>query len=772
MSGLDTTNGMHYAAKELNCDERNDAAKRAKFETLPLICHDWMTNRRGLGMKMTLALCVPVLLISLLSCSKSTDPEENSPTEDAFELVATAEIGPGGGVLTAEGFEVTISPGALDATHSLALYIDTRDVPLFGGRGVTPLYKIEGLAGAGFVRMHASIRYEGELAGTSGIALGRNDYEEGSEADEAARFFAIEDASISGGNLEADLIWEGLGGGERSNLPAEFAFVWGISNFFVERIGNFEYRYDYRYPERVVLLSLLLDAELAILLEDWELNFISPEFDWPIKINVFEPYDFDGDGELDIFDKVRYSTSGRWLPSFPLSVSILIPTTDIDPEIDLDLPEKLGSMLIRLYQENSEGFETGGWNDPSDRVLHEAFIDWSGEEFTINPALDKPRQFAGKELYPLDGILAPIETSRFPWDQGHGIAPLAKFLMDDARFGVDGYRTAWEQVRLNVPMMDAIKAEMSDPIEVWLTEFFIEYFQGEIYGVDPQLLIGQPIAQWAPATGSEQFSLNNDNPTAFPDLSAKVIAIDLAQEYEAGTSLKVQVTSDEVNDDRLSLILFAKEGSGLRYLGHGFDWTLPQLQGGGELIAVVVNASHALNYMGSSELYVTMELDQSLSFTVAEVELTMNTWEQLPDWEDPFYHPASGYNWRNGRGEISGTQFSVPIDHTTGGTGNYVYHVGHIEGVVNEDFTTLISLTAEVTLYIYENDVHYSTGFASTTISGPISNIPGFPGHWLVEGADTCGHVDSFISTSSGGFVSWITAWSCDESSELFIGLF
>jgi hypothetical protein len=95
-------------------------------------------------MKTLLALCLPFLMIALLSCSQSSDPVENPPPTDPFELIAEESIGVEGGTLEAEGFELTIPAGAFESTQTLEVFVNDTEIPL-SDHAVTAYYRVDGL---------------------------------------------------------------------------------------------------------------------------------------------------------------------------------------------------------------------------------------------------------------------------------------------------------------------------------------------------------------------------------------------------------------------------------------------------------------------------------------------------------------------------------------------------------------------------------------------------------------------------------------------------
>ena len=723
-------------------------------------------------MKVSKLLCLFPLLLILLSCSPATEPEGGDPPDEEFELVGQAEIGPAGGTLSGEGIELTFATGALDDSYDLELRRKATGTTPFDGLDATPYFSIEGLPETGFVPFHASLEFEGEPGDNPMVALSLYDYEY--ESEEWVQGFDLVEAQASGGRLEADLIWEAAGETRRSLPEGLRPFLQGIfGGVEVERVGNFKYYYELEFAEDVALLSLLLDTEIAILLDDWNLNFQSNLFDWPLKIYVLKPWDSDGDGEFE-YTAPFYRVRGGWSPLIPLKVLFFVPSTHISPELDDGLAGTLGEFLLRFYQANCEGFDTNGWQHEADEMLHTAFYNWGEEVFNTDPEWRRPWGLTGEEADLLEGIY----PESIGWLDGCQRAPLVKSIMDDEAFGIEGYRHTWEAVRSGSRVMDALLTYHDRHIWDWLPDFYIDYFQGEIYGVDYLQLIQDPCATWTPGEDNEEFLLNDGLGEDFRDLSAKVLIIDLEDEYEENARLSFSITSDEVNDASLSLILFKGGNRGLSYLGHGNDWTLSGLQtdlvgqGVDRLIAVALNASHDQTYLGTSEVYVEMSLDQSPSYNAVGVSAQLDVWRWNPYYSQSFLSGDEEFIWNEAHGTVTAPSFSVPIQYTFGSGPDRTEIEGHVDGVISEDFTVLHEVTAVKTMTYYNGGMVTGSYRDSMVVTGPIEVLENNPGSFWVYGETVCNHITWMEANEYGFYDTWLTGHECRASSDLYIGFY
>ena len=667
-------------------------------------------------MKKLSLLCLPFLLIPFLSCSQSTDPEEDPPPQDEFEMIAEADIGSEGGVLEAEGIELSIPSGAFTASQALELYVSETDLPYEGNRAST-LFRLEGLPEDFEGELELSITYEGELSENSYIAEGR--YGFNFNNGEMTLGYFMQDTNVSDDQLVAPITalntFAPDAGRSSENLRLIRYFI-ALTSVYIE--GN-EFFSVHGYDYDDIVLNLLT-SKLNWFFDNWAMVWLPTDIKFPIEVEIMEYIDG------AIFTLPRDLNSGG-----PLESKIYVSEDLTYPDIAEDLPGNIGKELTYNHLKIAERRDI---TKPQRWPINFAFIIWSEEIFQDSPESFIPGKLAGNEYRILEGFIAgasnPNDSASLTTHiQGH--CALAKFLMNDPRFSYPGFRTVYEDVLLDgASPMEALLDYMGDPIDVWYTDFLISYFQGEIYGVTPDKLTVNALSGWTPSTENPEYEINQGEQAQFKDLSAKIIPITLLGPFTENAVLTFQVSSDEVNDDLLELVLFYEENGSFHYLGHGNHWSLSQIQSDlvdqqiDKLWALVVNTSHAVDYLGSSTLYLSMELDQSLSFNTLDANLIINTTGVNSNYPDFVVNRFEHLMRWVGEGNITGTTFNVPIDQTII-IGDWRSEVsGHIEGTVNEDFTELLTLYAESTTYLYENEVYLSSGTQSMTLSQTVNCEP------------------------------------------------
>ncbi len=454
---------------------------------------------------------------------------------------------------------------------------------------------------------------------------------------------------------------------------------------------------------------------------------------------------------------------------------IKVPGWDIVQDETGESMKDLGSLLMEHYQLQSYDY----WDPyPSyyyrfNYVLNYAFSTWFRKAYSPDPATYSwAVEYPGYTYRCLDGMMSSVNevyTKEAVEAVGVGFVPMIKFFMMSDPGDYAYYRSLYDTIEDHEPVMEAFESTLTSPWDEWLPDFYTAYLTNQIY---PDL--------WGSNLASVAFdSWDVGNPDlefhttlTLSDLSMEAYEIDLSHAtFNESAALYLSISSDEVNDQLLDLVALAWNGTSAEYIGKGNEWIIEGIKeelvdlGYTHLIILAVNSSHALNYLGETEVYVDMEVRQVPTWSTVSVDVDVNAWV------DGQYLPDENYQWWHAEGEISGTEFNFPIDFTFGSDGYYSHTVGHIEGTFNENYTTIQSLRAELTYYNYVNYVLNSTTYREVHATGPIPVIEGYPGSFFTWGEETCDKIDLLIYTYTGpGGPDQLTDWDCDVTSEIYVG--
>ena len=185
---------------------------------------------------------VLILLVAIFAgCSSDGPTDSGDPSGDP---ISTVTIGPSGGKLETEDFELTVPAGAFGAETELALYLESEDPPYEDGT-VTDHFRVDGLPEDFDLPLRMAIRYEGDLSGGSFIAIGEEAFVK--SLGETTVTYVFLEAADSSGFLVCDLsIPEDYAAGSGMLRSAAGISTWlravGVSNLNQYRTssGHFE----------------------------------------------------------------------------------------------------------------------------------------------------------------------------------------------------------------------------------------------------------------------------------------------------------------------------------------------------------------------------------------------------------------------------------------------------------------------------------------------------------------------------------------------------
>jgi len=227
----------------------------------------------------------------IIGCKK--DDPIGPVTTPLLPASATAVIGTAGGSLTTEGFSLTIPPAAFSAAETLKVAGVAYD-NAFGTRGLTGVYKLEGLPATFSKPLQVSIHCDRTPSEGLYLALGRETTNPGSG--KAMIFYSPVTATKDSIFLKATILPDSLGRtpttlGKRTtgpDLASSVKWLLGIDQTAVmpSPSGNFRVFYP-RYLETMAL-------QLAVALENAYKGFSQMGFDskmyldqeWPMNVVV------------------------------------------------------------------------------------------------------------------------------------------------------------------------------------------------------------------------------------------------------------------------------------------------------------------------------------------------------------------------------------------------------------------------------------------------------------------------------------------------------
>jgi hypothetical protein len=553
-------------------------------------------------MKQHCSFFLVCILCLLWGCSGDS-PTGPDSEDNAYTLEETETIGPAGGTIETEDFSLTVPAGAFDGDHTLSLFASSEDRP-FDQHQVTRAFRLEGLPDEFSLPLRLGIKYEGILSEESFLALGEGffDYVQG----DSATVFSLLSASDSSGYLVGEISPAGSGtmsprqGGfgataSPAGLPGALGLL-GMSGYE----GRYGEHFWLAFP--VDLVEVSAPAVEAMLEEVYAKIVTDLDLPWPwgIRLNVV------------------IKDLGPSVGAYSAPVISRIPALSISRQhlsqgdfttVRVDVGKELLSWILLTFDESAI--------DPGQFWLWNAVVAWSEEVFTDDAGYQYPAAFADNEMAPFSGVRAGAGSDiDHEIRHGRGMSAVVKYLVDDARFGMEGIKGTYETIETGSNATAALLNNMDATAADWWPQFFTSYVGGGVYGVGGDVFMESQNL-------SRSWTVDGENDTLtsftedFPDLSAKLYLIDLNYgSFDESASLMLTLTGELTTP--VSVMAFRVDGASADYLGRSTSQgsamlevpDLKDLAAGGpsKLLVIAVNSNVSDTYLEQSSLDLEMKI--------------------------------------------------------------------------------------------------------------------------------------------------------------------
>lgn len=696
------------------------------------------------------------LCLVAIGCSSATDP--TPPPEDEFTQVAEASIGPDGGVLAVEGFELEVPAGAFAGTQDLVLGFDADAAPLGDSAG-PGLYRLQGLPDHYDAPLRIALAGEAERDLTPRVAVGT--WRLHSEAAEPEFEYLYHEPADSSGHLVALLPARPAPDEDAARAEARngefriwiiYASAWG-ENEHLSVVGP-----SALINEIQELANLLVD-HFAIAQN--QLQLVPDK--WPVddKIQVIVEAGEYAHRAPRAFIEHTYLFE-------PYTITWKVGANWIEGDGHDELAAKMGGLFIHTYQyliDVVPGWGYHNYHRSEHRLVHKAFQYWFEKVFTDDPIYEHPSNFTSPS-YMMTGahLHTDVDTGGILADlRAANLGPMVDYLMAHPAYGHPGYLACVDSLVEANPVWDAFFVGMAGAAHEWLPEFYGALVMGQHYGVDLyQDLTIEDV--WFPDEALDPlFTVEDLEDRTYNDLAAKIYAIDLNQvSFAPDTGIHFRVASADTDDHKLSVLVLGRGPEGLFYVGEGREWLLAELQAGyvdqqvDALYAIVVNGSHLPNYLGESVLQFSAELTTEETFDICDFSLTCDAWyhesgaigDEL--FEDQNYYVIT-------RGLIDTYNFTLPATDTTCWGCDSTVVTGQVHGEFSEDFSILHDFTANwEVVEFYEGQPTGRTRAEQVRVTGPIEMeiIGGMP-TYRVTGTELMTTVVELGSTITSIYGTW-----------------
>jgi len=417
-----------------------------------------------------LAILVLSPLVLLLSCSSPTEELPPPPPPP----LAEATIGPEGGILSAEDFDLTVPEGAFDAATTLTLRLSTEEFPVEDGG--TRHFVVEGLPTVFTAPLELTLGIQNAGDGEPLMLVGEEVFVQSLDAMDRA--WQPLEATVSEGAMTTTL--QPLAPAGRDRADYEFMDLPLGGTFYYSQLSTAHFKIYYPYSMNTHAV------QLGAYLEEAYTTFLGLGFDysartrWPVRVVVLGMPD-NRDGETigsmwgDNYGSMRFSTSK--LSDYT--------------KMRLTAGHEFFHLVQAFYDPRSDYDRAAG---PSEHYwVDEAASVWSEERFSDDPFYVSSSR-SGLVMEPFKGLQAGIFEggARF---HGYGMSALVKWFMDNE--SDEFIEKVYGHIRDQESAPRSVELAAGAPFADWYNEFYVDYFKGEIYGAaEIPYMISGALGEW------------------------------------------------------------------------------------------------------------------------------------------------------------------------------------------------------------------------------------------------------------------------------------
>lgn len=694
-----------------------------------------------------LPILFPLLLsLTILPGCSGDSSSPTRPPEPSETPLAEVSIGADGGVLTAEGFALTVPAGALDAATDLALYAEEPGTAFPGGEA-SPVFRIEGLPAHLTTALPLRLAH-GSATGDSLYALiGGESYVPSLQ--ETAVTWEVADCADSSGWARLELpAADPVPGKDASTAPLSVTIIRGVAETLTAD-DRFKIYWSPSMATNIQIAALKEDLEIAMGIYD-SMGFQQEGFTaWPIKAIVKPMADF-----------------GYWAPNPDrLGGHLAFSTTWIGDasEIRLTAGHELLHFCQYFYDPRTV-WERGSFAGPL-VWLEEATAVYIEDYFAPNPEYCSAAR-GGRELALLDGLLVP-GTGHTMGQHGYGVSSLIRYLAETEG---DGFiLDTFEGIKSGQHAVAALQASTTTDISDQWLDILEELVTGNIYSdVTLGVVLGYPapvLLQIDSAADSVASNLMH-----FPDLSGQTYFVNYPH-YEFNTNQRLQFWCD-VPEYGLAVFGLTYPDT-LQLLGHAYGpvtvGNLPFVKEHYGSLLLLVSNQHLAgpDYLGPSDITLQARLRETEAAPQYDHGQIRIRYEA--DWSNGSHVVYQDMNFTEVPGTFTGTSFSASWDSTAT---NGVHYSGHLSVVLDPGDLHALSWSARN--YSWMDDGTSADFQASGTVL-PVVTSTQSDLDTRIEGTETGGAIGGLSVTyvnSEGETYRTLDSWTCNSGSYVKVLLY
>jgi len=686
--------------------------------------------------------------------------------------IVSRTIGTSGGKIEADGFELTIPPGAFGSDYTVSVHQSYYGNP-FGEYGASESFVINGMPSTLTLPLQLKMRHNGSLLNSTYITVGEKTYVPDVRNNLIYyKFFECTESSdyvyaeVDPFHTTSTLL---LNKTHEPKLP-DGSLSCHVTTNYVGRDDE---------DERITIFGGIDNFNQIKTILNMAMNNI-----YSLGFDQLEEYCSD----INVIAKPNRNSG---ISSYPIAlkkyrygiVMFIIIESDIidDPLLSANVHSSLFSSIQGKYSVlNYFTFEKDNINDGKRNLwLHQAVNRWAS---TISGSYP-PLRFLAKASAPLYSFGLTPNNEDYEWhvDYGFGLSSLIFYLDDLNLNNSDHIVDFYKYISENNPechikgLINSLEENLSLSVNQWYPDYINKYLLGQVFNFNTSELTENISSQWDISSKDDTLhTFEEDYEINYNDISSKIFQINCNfQDITPDNELHIRTISNDVSADHIKLFVYEHSNNSFNLLAEsdgsaiGLTNIEPLFDEQKSLYCVVVNSLYGEpHFDGKNEIVLEAELigTQDTSFNYASIFVNgINANFSL---KGTYYSSDTGVINEHVVAQVTKSDSSY-IGSWEGSAGFY-NHYGNLEIVMNSN--------NEVSKIIINQQIIYgptaSRTYEIVGMGGPIK-FDEIREQYYLQGSAVCDFITNYSFEEQANETSsrTMTSHSCDANSVIAVSL-
>lgn len=695
---------------------------------------------------------VLILILACLALYGCGGDTGTTPDLDDNETVLAADtIGTGGGVFSADGFQLVVPAGAFASDAELLLY-ESSEEHGFGENCISTFFRLDGLPESFAESLTVRVGYEGTVGSDPLVAMGRDliFYDDDYDSSEVLAFDFLP-ATESSGYLEAvipaDHSGTSLAGassvGAASKRRDHFAVLKDVE--IKSKSEHVTMTYPVQAFGRVQAVADFIEAAHDTIISVG-IGYEGRFWKWPILVTVKNL----SEGATPVAAPVRYHLSPE------LGFWIQVHEPFVKEENHAWLRHFLGNLMTTAAQHIPSKSE---YEERDHYPWNCAVAAWMQQYWPVPGDHTPPRFLVDNEIHALEGLPVGLTSGLNP-RYGQSWTAVVKYLADRYGRSLIGNVYRNTQTSDEKPIADLME-RIPDAAYNWWPDFVDDYVTGKIYGVEETVFLSAIPPDFHLKIRSAADTLF-DSGTFLRQLSVAPYRLELDYALiPEGTAIRIGGSAHEVDMDWFTLLVYKTKDGVMEKIASGDTVTVGNLRdltiAGYDLVAFCVLSYNDEPYDGRTLVSILCRLLEPQTYNYCKIRVGYTGEWQVGD-DDPYWGYILPSWWAEG--SFTGNTFSGQIAQ---------WH--HGDNTTGSMTVTIDPATMIVTYFSANATTVDEWGVSSWGLTGGglprTSYDPGYSMTCRIEGALACYYISSlqwsYVPVS--GDMTALIDFMCDSGS-------